>query len=494
MKVMAQVTMVMNLDKCIGCHTCSVTCKQVWTNREGMEYAWFNNVETRPGKGYPDKWEDQETFKGGWVLSKKGKLVPKLEGKMGKFKEIVHIFSNPYLPTINDYYIPWTYNYDNLISSKGSDKQPVAKPESLFTGKKMDISNGPNWDDDLANGKYSIENDVNIKNNHLEEQIKSDFESSFMFYLPRICNHCLNPTCASVCPSGAIYKRDEDGIVLIDQDRCQGWRFCVSGCPYKKIYFNWKTHKSEKCTFCYPRIENGLPTVCSETCVGKIRYIGLLLYDEEKVIKAAEEKDDNKLIDSQLDVILDPFDENVIKNAVDNKIPYEWIESAQNSPVYKLIKKWKLAFPLHPEYRTLPMVWYVPPLSPITNNVDSTSLFADIDNMRIPLEYLASLFSAGNTDKIKDSLKKLLAMRYYMRTETINGKGNNYTIKDVGLTPDDIHGMYRLLAISKYNERFVIPSAHREEAENLLDDRGMFGFENTCPEDDVKPYFNTAKK
>ena len=53
MKVMAQMAMVMNLDKCIGCHTCSVTCKQAWTNRTGVEYVWFNNVETRPGQGYP---------------------------------------------------------------------------------------------------------------------------------------------------------------------------------------------------------------------------------------------------------------------------------------------------------------------------------------------------------------------------------------------------------------------------------------------------------
>ena len=60
MRVMAQVGMVMNLDKCIGCHTCSVTCKQAWTNRAGVEYVWFNNVETRPGQGYPRTYEDQE--------------------------------------------------------------------------------------------------------------------------------------------------------------------------------------------------------------------------------------------------------------------------------------------------------------------------------------------------------------------------------------------------------------------------------------------------
>ena len=53
MKVRAQIGKVLNLDKCIGCHTCSVTCKNVWTSREGVEYAWFNNVETKPGIGYP---------------------------------------------------------------------------------------------------------------------------------------------------------------------------------------------------------------------------------------------------------------------------------------------------------------------------------------------------------------------------------------------------------------------------------------------------------
>ncbi len=67
MKIRAQIAMVLNLDKCIGCHTCSVTCKNVWTNREGMEYAWFNNVETKPGIGYPKDWENQKRWKGGWT-------------------------------------------------------------------------------------------------------------------------------------------------------------------------------------------------------------------------------------------------------------------------------------------------------------------------------------------------------------------------------------------------------------------------------------------
>ena len=104
-----------------------------------------------------------------------------------------------------------------------------------------------------------------------------------MFFLPRICEHCLNPSCVASCPSGAMYKREEDGIVLVDQDKCRGWRYCVSGCPYKKVYFNHRTGKAEKCTLCYPRIEIGQPTICSETCVGRIRYLGLVLYDADRV-------------------------------------------------------------------------------------------------------------------------------------------------------------------------------------------------------------------
>src|SRR5699024_10520981 len=104
MRVMAQMSMVMNLDKCIGCHTCSVTCKQAWTNRSGTEYIWFNNVETRPGQGYPRGYEDQEKWKGGWELTGSGRLTPKAGGRL---KKLLQLFSNPRLPGIEDYYEPW---------------------------------------------------------------------------------------------------------------------------------------------------------------------------------------------------------------------------------------------------------------------------------------------------------------------------------------------------------------------------------------------------
>ena len=149
----------------------------------------------------------------------------------------------------------------------------------------MKIEWSANWDDDLGGSTATAHRDPMLKK--IADKVKFEFEQTFMFYLPRICEHCLNPSCAASCPSGAIYKREEDGIVLVDQDRCRGWRMCVSGCPYKKIYFNHRTGKAEKCTFCFPRIEVGLPTVCAETCVGRLRYIGLMLYDADKVLEAA---------------------------------------------------------------------------------------------------------------------------------------------------------------------------------------------------------------
>jgi nitrate reductase beta subunit len=470
MRVMAQMAMVMNLDKCIGCHTCSVTCKQAWTNRTGVEYVWFNNVETRPGQGYPRRYEDQETWKGGWTLNKRGRLT--LKGG-SRFRKLLTIFSNPKLPTINDYYEPWTYDYETLTNAPLQEHTPVARPKSLITGQNMKITWSANWDDNLGGSPDHGDKDVLLKG--IADKVKFEFEQTFMFYLPRICEHCLNPSCAASCPSGAIYKREEDGIVLVDQDKCRGWRMCVSGCPYKKIYFNHKTGKAEKCTFCYPRIEVGIPTVCSETCVGRLRYIGLVLYDADRVLAAAATPDDHDLYEAQRQVFLDPRDPAVIAAAEAAGIPRDWIEAAQRSPVYALINTFKVALPLHPEYRTMPMVWYIPPLSPVVDVVRDTgydaedrgNLFAAIDALRIPIEYLAQLFTAGDPAPVDAVLHRLAAMRSYMRDINLGRDADESIPSAVGMTGEQIYDMYRLLALAKYDERYVIPPAHAEQAHAL---------------------------
>lgn len=470
MRIMAQMAMVMNLDKCIGCHTCSVTCKQAWTNRAGMEYVWFNNVETRPGLGYPRTYEDQENWKGGWTLDSKGRLKLKAGGR---WKKLATIFSNPKLPSMSDYYEPWTYDYENLIDAPAQKLFPVAQPLSLISGKTMNITWSANWDDNLGGSQEIAVKDPMLKG--IEDKVKFEFEQTFMFYLPRICEHCLNPSCAASCPSGAIYKREEDGIVLVDQDKCRGWRMCVSGCPYKKVYFNHKTGKAEKCTFCYPRIEVGIPTVCAETCVGRLRYIGLMLYDADKVLEAASVEDDQALYEAQCNVFLDPNDPHVAHQAELAGIPLDWIEAAKRSPVRRLIQDYKVALPLHPEYRTMPMVWYIPPLSPVVDIVRDTghdaeskgNLFAAIDALRIPVEYLANLFTAGDVELVSDVLKKLAAMRSYMRNINLGEDADESIAQAVGMDGESMYEMFRLLAIAKYDERYVIPAAHVEQAHGL---------------------------
>ncbi|MGV8844847.1 nitrate reductase subunit beta [Tessaracoccus sp.] len=474
MRVMAQVAMVMNLDKCIGCHTCSVTCKQAWTNRAGTEYVWFNNVETRPGQGYPRRYEDQEKWKGGWVRTKTGGLRLR---SGGRFQKLLSIFASPVQPKLDDYYEPWTYDYENLVSAPLSDDFPVARPKSLITGEDTKIEWSANWDDSLGGTAETLENDPILQKLRKDssEQIRLEYEKSFMFFVPRICEHCLNPSCMASCPSGAIYKRAEDGIVLVDQDKCRGWRQCITGCPYKKMYFNHRSGKAEKCHFCYPRIEVGLPTVCSETCVGRLRYIGIILYDADAVTKAAAVKDEQKLYEAQLDIMLDPHDPEVIAAAKAGDIPDEWIDAAQRSPVYALIKHFKVALPLHPEYRTMPMVWYIPPLSPIVDLLREQghdaeapgNLFGAIDTLRIPVEYLAELFTAGDSDIVTLVLQKLAAMRSYMRGVTLRNERDESLAEAVGMTGKAMEQMYRLLAIAKYDERYVIPPAHHDQAHNL---------------------------
>ncbi|MHB8148086.1 MAG: 4Fe-4S dicluster domain-containing protein, partial [Vulcanimicrobiaceae bacterium] len=259
MDVRRQVSMVFHLDKCIGCHTCSIACKNVWTDRKGTEYMWWNNVETKPGTGFPTLWEDQEQYRGGWELEG-DELRLKLQSKGGA---LANLFHNPRLPKLDDYYEPWTYKYEDLFNAPAADDQPTARPISLITGEYMNIEAGPNWDDDLGGSSIYAANDPNLEGIDPEERRQlAELERLVFFYLPRICNHCVNPGCVAACPTGAIYKRGEDGVVLVSQDKCRGWRMCISGCPYKKVFYNWSTGKSEKCVLCFPRLETGQAPAC----------------------------------------------------------------------------------------------------------------------------------------------------------------------------------------------------------------------------------------
>ncbi len=479
MKVRAQFAFVFNLDKCIGCHTCSVTCKNVWSNRKGVEYAWFNNVESKPGIGYPKQWENQEIWKGGWEL-KNGKIQLKSGSKLDR---LLNIFANPDMPEIDDYYEPFTFDYAHLQNAPLLEAAPTARPRSLLDGTRMEkISWGPNWEDDLAGESAKRSVDKNMDD--IDREMYAQFENTFHMYLPRICNHCLNPSCVAACPSGSIYKREEDGIVLVDQDKCRGWRMCVSSCPYKKVFYNWESGKAEKCIGCYPRVESGMPTVCSESCVGRIRYNGIMLYDADKIEAMASMSDVQDLYQAQLDIFLDPNDPEVIRQARLDGVPEDWIIAAQKSPIYKMAIDWKIAFPMHPEFRTLPMVWYVPPLSPVQSQIDQGNLpvgpdgaIPRGDTMRLPVKYLANLLTAGKEAPIRSALNRLIAMRSYQRSVHVEGKADLRALETAGISEDQAKDMYRYLAIANYEDRFVIPTGHAEVSlEDFYSFQGQNGF------------------
>jgi DMSO reductase family type II enzyme iron-sulfur subunit len=280
-----QVAMVIDLNKCIGCQACTAACKSLWTDEPGQEYMLWNNVETKPGPGYPKEWEEKGK-RSGW---KDGAL------QYGGLHED------------KDYGKPSQLNHE-AVYFQGTE-------ERLQRSEPMEY--GPNWNEDSSSGTYP---------------------NNYHFYLPRLCNHCTKPACLEACPVRAIYKREQDGIVLVDQDKCQGFRLCNQACPYDKVYFNYVKKKTQKCIFCFPRIEQGIAPACARQCPGRLRFVGFL-------------EDDG--------------------------------------PIHKLVNEWKVAIPLHPEYGTEPNVYYVPPILPPT--FDAEGRFEE-ENPRVPMEYLRYLF------------------------------------------------------------------------------------------------------
>jgi len=253
---------------------------------------WWANVTGFPGKGYPRDWE------------KKGGGFRGEEPKAGA------------LPAMDDYGGPWVFNHAE-VTMQGHGRKVHLEPRDAF-GRAPDW--GYNWDEEVSGGKWPNPYYVN---------------------LPRKCNHCSNPACWDACPRDAISKREEDGIVVIDQSRCKGYRYCVEACPYKAIYFNLVTLTSEKCIECFPRVDKKIAPACNRQCPGRARHYGYL--------------DDPR------------------------------------GSVCKLVKEWQVALPLHPEYGTKPNVFYVPPLSPRAFDKQGRVTH----DMRIPKLILEHLFGPG---------------------------------------------------------------------------------------------------
>jgi nitrate reductase beta subunit len=224
--------------------------------------------------------------------------------------------------------------------------------------------------------------------------------------------------------------------------------------------------------------------VCSESCVGRIRYNGIMLYDADRIEELASTENEQDLYEAQCKIFLDPNDPEVIAAARAEGINEDWIIAAQKSPIYKMAIEWKIAFPMHPEFRTLPMVWYVPPLSPVQSQIDQGNLPVGPDgaiplagSMRLPVQYLANLLTAGKEAPIVSALNRMIAMRSYQRSVHVEGVADTRALEAAGITEAQALEMYRYLAIANYEDRFVIPTGH---AEVTLDDfhgfQGQNGF------------------
>jgi len=305
-----QFAAVFNINRCIACQTCTMACKSTWTFSPGQELMWWNNVETKPYGGYPADWDV--------------KLLA--------------------LQAERD---PGGQRWD------ASDPKERA-PYGVFEGKTIfETADGRA---EMVTGYLPEDEEWKAPNSFEDHATKWSAQGTslpehagWFFYLQRICNHCTYPACLAACPRNAIYKREEDGIVLIDEERCRGYRKCVEACPYKKPMWRPTTRTSEKCIGCFPRVEGqdplteGMPMEprCMAACVGKIRLMGLVQVEADGT----------------------------------------WTRDRQN-PLYYMVHEEKVALPLYPQFGTQPNIYYIPP-------------------RWVPRDYLHQMFGPGVDEAIE---------------------------------------------------------------------------------------------
>ena len=336
-----QFAFVFNINRCIACQTCTMACKSTWTFAKGQEYMWWNNVESKPYGGYPHNWD--------------AKLLAMLEaenpdGQVWRTKRKTP--ESPY----------GEFKGKTIFEAASNHRSEGGSMRALGYVPPDEEWRSPNIHEETAAGKIR-------EKDQWGDSVELPEHRVWFFYLQRLCNHCTYPACLAACPRNAIYKRPEDGIVLIDQERCRGYRKCVEACPYKKPMYNSTTRISEKCIACYPRIEgkdgvlspDGAPleTRCMAACVGKIRLQGL------------------------------------VKKTADGK----WAKDPDN-PINFLVRERKVALPLYPQFGTEPNGYYIPP-------------------RWVPRSYLVQMFGPGVGDALDQYCcpdRELLSVLQLFRT------------------------------------------------------------------------------
>ena len=369
-----QFAFVFNINRCIACQSCTMACKSTWTFSKGQEHMWWANVETKPYGGYPQFWDmkilemlhraDPDGQR--WTAAGAGNGKSPYGQFAGKtiFEAAQKMLEPPsarvlgYLPTDEEWNSPNIYE-DNPVGTKG------VRNQFHQTGEQLPVHN------------------------------------TWFFYLARICNHCTYPACLAACPRQAIYKRPEDGIVLIDQNQCRGYRKCVEACPYKKSMYRGNTRISEKCVACYPRVEgtdpesNGEPmeTRCMAACIGQIRMQGLVKLDPDGT----------------------------------------WAEDRQH-PLYYMVHVAKVALPLYPQLGTSPNGYYIPP-------------------RWVPRDYLRQMFGPGvdqAIERYENPDRELLAvLQLFRRSNRIIFR---YEVEEGPLVYE---GTYRDKPVRIYNDTAI---------------------------------------
>jgi nitrate reductase beta subunit len=338
-----QFAFVFNTNRCIGCQTCTMACKSTWTHFKGQELFWWNNVESKPYGGYPQNWDSK-------LLGMLEERNP--QGQVWQTSER-DPGTKPY----------GTFAGMTIFEAAQKFPGPEGYQQALGYLPTDDEWRHPNIHEDTATG------DCFQRDGQFGESAQLPEHKVWFFHLARICNHCTYPACLASCPRQAIYKRPEDGIVLIDQSRCRGYRKCVEGCPYKKAMYRPTTRTSEKCIGCFPRIEGkdatisptGAPgeTRCMSACVGKIRLQGLVKINPDGT----------------------------------------WADDPRN-PLYYLIRQRQVALPLYPQFGTEPNGFYIPP-------------------RWVPRNYLVQMFGPGVDRAIEQYScpdRELLAVLQLFRT------------------------------------------------------------------------------
>jgi len=308
-----QATWIFDTNKCIACQTCTLACKNAWTAGRGQETMFWNNVETKPWGFYPIGWDVR-------ILEKLG---------------------------------PQQWDGDRYTGKTLFESVPYGEEMLGWMPDEEDWAH-PNLGEDEVSSQIA------------EKAVFSMVHSSWMFYLQRICNHCTYPACLAACSRKVIYKRPEDGVVLLDQNRCRGYQECVRGCPYKKSMFRPDTRKSEKCIACYPAVDNGLQTQCNVTCIGRIRLFGF-------------------------------------------KSP--WDQPRADNPMDYLIHEAKVALPLYPQFGLEPNVYYIPPIhvpTKFTRQMFGPGVDQAVDRYRNAMDderLVGLLMLFGATDRTLDSFQ-----------------------------------------------------------------------------------------